>query len=161
MNSGIIVAVIAAAVSVGAMLFSFFTAGKSKSILIAVEDRAKRSELVRIQALNSIEEILYSLTDIYFSIGNLNFLIEAGGTFGTDPESLEIMAKIGHARGKLNRIRYVSAPYLKYELTEEIDTILAQTQSLNDTNLKDLEHRVLTCMSEISAHAKLTYLFGT
>ncbi|WP_395593306.1 hypothetical protein AB4P93_22725 [Pseudomonas sp. B26140] len=154
-------AVIAAAVSVGAMLFSFFTAGKSKSILIAVEDRAKRSELVRIQALKSIEEILSGLTDIYFSLGNINFLIEAERQFEPNNEFLELMTKISDARGKLHRIRYVSAPYLRYELTDEVDTILAQTQSVDFTNLKALEQRVLTCMSDISAHAKLTYLFST
>ena len=159
MTTQVTVAIIAAAVSFAAMLFTFFTAKKSKSMLAEVEDRAKRSELIRAQALKSIEEILSNLTDIYFAIGNLRFLLKQHGDSVPTTELLELMAKIADARGKLNRVRFISAPYLKHELTEEVDVILQHTTSLNFTDLQDLEESVLMCMNDISAHAKQTYLF--
>lgn len=159
MTTQVTVAVIAAAVSFAAMLFTFFTAKKSKSILLEVEDRAKRSELIRAQALKSIEEILSNLTDIYFAIGNLKFLLKQHGDSVPTTELLELTAKIAGARGKLNRVRFISAPYLKHQLTEEVDVILLHTTSLNFTELQDLEQSVLMCMNDISAHAKQTYLF--
>ncbi len=72
---------------------------------------------------------------------------------------MNLMNKLGEARGQLTRIRFVSAPYLKFELTEEIDTIIQQTTNLNLSEISKIEDRLVICMGDISVHAKKTYLF--
>lgn len=159
MSDAVLVAIIAATVSMLTLAWNFFIIRKSRAILLKVEDGAKRSEIVRSQGLKAIDQTLSALTGMLFGVGNLSFLKEHGvGLHAESEDFLAIAKSIGDSRTELRKIRIISSPYLHADLAAEMDMIWESTKHLNQIDIENTELEIMTCIENIATHAKIKYL---
>jgi hypothetical protein len=125
------VALIAAGVSVAALIWNLATVRVSRSLVLSAEEAAKRSELVRIHALEAVEELLVSVSPMIASVGALLFLEKHGIALDINRSEVQEQIKtIGENRAKIFRLRITSSPYLTEELLNVVDDILARTETV-------------------------------
>lgn len=159
MSDGIIVAIIAACVSVLSLIWNFSTVRKTRSILLAVEDAAKRSDIVRSQGLKAVEETLTALSDMHYGVSDLNFLQEHGHNLAADsPDFLKMAGAIGTARSQLQKTRFIASPYLSDELVIQIEQILRRTKIMQSKETPAIEAAILECINNVAKQARDSYL---
>jgi hypothetical protein len=158
-SDDVYVGLIAAAVSVGALIWNLATTRVSRSLALSAEEAAKRGELVRVHALRAIDVLLESVAEMLAAVGGLVFLEKHGIAITFEqPEVQKQIKTIGEERSKVARIRVTSAPYLTRELLNKVDGILARTEMVRFDEIRLIESDLKVFVNEVSQYARAKYL---
>ena len=159
MSTELITAILAAVVSIGALIWNLSTIKLSRTLVLSAEESAKRSELVRIHALKAVDSTLASIAPMIASFGSLIFLKNHGYSMDiTQPEIQKQVKIIGEEKSKLFTLSITAAPYLTNELLEILNDIVAKTSMINFDDLIDIECELKEFVLQLSKHARSKYL---
>jgi hypothetical protein len=151
--------ILAAGVSIGALIWNLATLKISRSLVLSAEEVAKRSELVRTHALKAVDAVLVSIAPMISSFGSLIFLERHGiGIDFTQPEIQKQIKTIGEERSKILTLSITSAPYLTDELLNIVKDILSKTESVNFNEIRAIESELQEFVSKLSKYARSKYL---
>lgn len=155
----IYVAMIAAAVSVGALIWNLATARFARKLVLSAEETAKRGELIRLHGLNAVDELLDAVSEMIGAVGGLLFLKRHGVALDpTRPETQKQIKTIGEERSKIARVRIKSAPYLDAELITEVDNVLAKTEMVEFDQVEVIEADLRAFIDRAAEYARTKYL---
>jgi hypothetical protein len=154
-----IIAIIAAGASLVLAVWSLATAGMSRAIALRAEEKAKRGELVRVNALEVIHTFLVALTGLFLEISTLRWL-EVHGVNLTpgSPEFLEHMKNLGNSRETLARLQFTSDLYWTRDVNKKLIDILAVTENIDMQNLEVIEKRIREIAESVSEIGRTKYL---
>lgn len=155
----IYVAMIAAAVSVGALIWNLATAHFARKLVLSAEETAKRGELLRLHGLNAVDELLDAVSGMIGAVGGLLFLKRHGIALdSTKPETQNQIKTIGEERSKIAKVRIKSAPYLDTELITEVDNVLAKTETVKFDKVEVIEADLRAFIDKAAEYARTKYL---
>lgn len=162
MDKSLIPAVIAAVISVLGALWSFTTAGRVRRNILRAEERAKRSELVRVKALEAVDELLSEVTMLIMNVETMKFLIQTGTTVSIE-STPDLFGNFGKARKQVLMLRYRFAPYVSEVVLSTIDEIgqISEMLNFNEAFLEHFTEKLKSLESKIATDARATYLTET
>lgn len=159
MDAEIYVALIAAAVSVGALIWNLATAHFARRLILSAEETAKRGELLRLHGLKAVDELLDAVSAMVGAVGGLLFLKRYGVALDpTKPETQKQIKTIGEERSKIVKVRIKSAPYLDAELIAEVELLLAKTETIEFDKVEVIEKKLNEFVSKAAEYARAKYL---
>ncbi|MEY6434246.1 hypothetical protein ABC977_17785 [Thioalkalicoccus limnaeus] len=153
------VAVIAATISVGTLIWNLATTRISRALVLSAEETAKRAELVRLHGLEAVDELLSAVSKMIGAVSGLGFLKKYGVELDpTKPETQQQIKTIGEERSNMAKVRITSAPYLDHELIGEIDKILAATAFVEFDKVEEVESQLHDFVNRAAQYARSKYL---
>ena len=129
MDTAVVVALVTSAASLIVALLNVGSAVAVRRRVLAIEDRAKRSEIVRTKVISSAEELVACLDKLGIEIESLDFLIAHQGAELTEDcqnALLDIMKAKGDLVAKIPQARL----YWPDESIEELEEVVARLASI-------------------------------
>lgn len=159
MDSSIVVAVISAIVSAGGAIWSLSTAQQVRSSQLRAEEQAKRTEIVRIKALEATDQFLIEMTSLIKAVDTFRFLISNNADISAE-SNIKQLSNVASARTRVLDLRYRFAPYVAEDLIKYIDEVVLSTESVefNEPSLKASSDRLKLVALKVASDARNRYL---
>jgi len=156
MEKELIAVLVSTSVSIASAVWALLTASRARRSVLLAEEHAKRAELVRVKALEAIDELLEGITTLLTSVETMCFLLNAGVSI--DPS--QQLKDFAEARAKVNRLRYRFAPYVSDEVLAMIGQVVQMTSafSIQGDELEGLASRLRLISRKIASEARAAYL---
>ena len=123
LETPVIVALLGSATSVGLAIWSLVTARVAKARALEAEELSKRTEHIRIKALDAGASVLKALTEYRISIETAAKLVELRGGYLVD-DDMPMMLSAAQAYSALRRCTLENAIYLSDDIVSKVESMV-------------------------------------